>query len=180
MIRWILMVALLIAPTTAMTQTRTGSIEARLERVEAEIAIRNILNNYANFFNNRDYDACVSLFAPDGEYADADAGYKGQVAIHRMLESLAGTAAAPNRLDYHIVSNPRVDFDGDRATVTSRYLIMMRGPNGMPMPSMAGGYRDEFVRLNGEWKILRRVAEDIVKPTSEQWQKIVADPKVTK
>ena len=178
MIRWILAAALLAAPTTAMAQSGTGSIEARLERVEAELAIRNIITNYASFFNNRDYDACVSLFAADGEYTDADSAYKGQAAIRLMLEGLAGTVAAPNRLDYQIVSNQRIDINGDRATATSRYLIMTRGPDGMPMPSMAGGYRDEFARLDGQWKILRRVAEDIIKPTSEQWQKVIPAPKV--
>ena len=181
MIRWILAaVALLATPAATIAQPVTGSIEARLERVEAELAIRNIITNYAGFFNDRDYNSCASLFAPDGEYANADGDYKGQDAISRMLESFAGTAAAPNRLDYQIISNQRIDIDGDHATATSRYLIMMRGHDGAPMPSMAGGYRDVFVRLNGQWKIQRRVADDIIRPASEQWQKIIAAPKVTK
>ena len=181
MIRWILTaVALLTTPASTMAQTVTGSIETRLERVEAELAISNIITNYAGFFNNRDYNGCASLFAPDGEYSNANGDYKGQDAIRQMLEKLAGTAAAPNKLDYQIVSNQRIDINGDQATATSRYLIMMRGSDGAPMPSMAGGYRDVFTRLNGQWKIRRRVADDIIKPTSEQWQNILTAPKVTK
>ena len=181
MIRWILAAAVLLAaPSATMTQPATGSIEARLERVEAELAISNIIANYAGFFNNRDYNGCASLFAPDGEYVNDAGEYKGQDAIRDMLENITGTAAAPNRLDYQIVSNQRIDIGGDQATATSRYLIMMRGSDGAPMPSMAGGYSDVFVRLNGHWKIRRRVADDIIMPTSEQWQKIIAAPKVTK
>ena len=180
MIRLILVVALLAAPVATMAQHGTGSIEARIERVEAELAISNILINYAGFFNSRDYDGCVSLFAPDGEYTNTDGGYKGQVEIRQMLENIAGPAAAPNGLYYQIVSNPRIEIDGVNATATSRYLLMVRGPDAMPMPAMAGGYRDEFVQLKGQWKILRRIAEDLIMPPPEEWRKIVAAPKVTK
>jgi hypothetical protein len=48
---------------------------------------------------------------------------------------------------------------------------MIRGPDGAPVPALAGLYRDEFVREGGAWKIKRRTAENIM-PNGEEWAKI--------
>lgn len=45
----------------------------------------------------------------------------------------------------------------------------MRGADGGPTPALAGFYEDEFVREDGQWKILRRV-DNPVMPTSEEWR----------
>jgi hypothetical protein len=79
-----------------------------------------------------------------------------------------------NREDYHLVSNPQVDVQGDRATARSRDLLVMRGENGQPQPMLAGLYEDEFVREDGEWKILRRVDHPVM-PTAEEWLEIIAE-----
>jgi hypothetical protein len=63
---------------------------------------------------------------------------------------------------------------GDRATARSRHLLLMRGEGGSPVPGLTGLYEDEFVREDGEWKILRRVDHPIM-PTPEEWRKIMAE-----
>ena len=175
MIRRLLAAVLAATPISAMAQPKTASIEARLERVEANLAIRKIIVDYAADFDNRDFASYVALFAPDGEWTNENGSYKGQAAIRGMLEHTVGNASAgkPNMANYHIVSNPRIDVDGDHATATSNFLFMMRGPEGQPTPTLAGTYHDEFVRLNGVWKIKRRVASNIM-PTQDEWQKIMA------
>lgn len=179
MIRWLLMAVLVATPLTATAQPQASSIKARLQRVEDDLAIRRILVDYATFLDSRDYASYADLFTPDGEWTNATSSHKGRAAIREMLESVLGAAGAPNRSNYHIITNPRVDLDGDHATATSRYLFVMRGPNGQPTPSLAGVYHDDLVRQDGKWKIKRRVADDIM-PTPEEWQKSIAAQPATK
>lgn len=178
-IHWLVAAAMVAAPLAATAQPRSASLAARMQRVEDQLAIERILVDYAAFLDGRDYASYAALFAPDGEWVNGGGSHKGQAAIRQMLESVMGPAGTPNRANYHIITNPRVDLDGDRATATSRYLFVMRGANGQPSPSLAGVYHDELVRLNGAWKIKRRVADDIM-PTPEEWRKIIAAQQAAK
>jgi len=179
MIRWLLAAALAATPVATMAQAGHGTIAARLQRVEDQLAIDRVLIDYAAFLDGRDYASYAALFAPDGEWVNEGGTHKGRAAIRQMLESTMGPAGTPNRANYHIITNPRVDLDGDRATATSRYLFVMRGPDGQPTPSLAGIYHDELVRLDGVWKIKRRVADDIM-PSPEEWRKTMAARKAAK
>ena len=78
-----------------------------------------------------------------------------------------------NGSDYHLVSNIEVDVDGDHAKASSRHLMMTRGEGGHPQPTLAGWYEDEFVREDGQWKILHRVDHPLM-PTAEEWTKEMA------
>ena len=170
--RYLCCILLTLTPVAAAAQANDASIEARLQRVEDELEIERILVDYAGLLDKRDYDAYAELFTPDGEWANAGGSRKGRAEIRDML-AVMGPAGAPNAENYHLVSNPRIELDGDTASATSRYLFVMRGPEGQPTPALAGVYRDEFVRLDGEWKIARRVAEDIM-PTPEEWREAMA------
>jgi uncharacterized protein (TIGR02246 family) len=165
--------ALLAAiPATAVAQS-AGSIEARLRRAEDELAIQRIIVDYAARLDARDYKGYVALFTPDGEWSNRIGSHKGPEAIRKMLTTF-GPEGATNTSNYHLVSNPRVEVNGDRATATSRYLFVMRGKDGSPRPALAGLYADELVRQSdGGWKIQRRVANDVM-PTREEWAKIIA------
>ena len=50
----------------------------------------------------------------------------------------------------------------------------MRGADGSPVPELAGVYEDEFIREDGQWKILHRVDNPIM-PTAEEWRKEMAE-----
>jgi ketosteroid isomerase-like protein len=166
-------VALLAAlPATAVAQS-ANSVESRLQRAEDELAIKRIIVDYAARLDARDYKGYVAMFTPQGEWSNRLGSHKGPVAIHKMLSAL-GPEGAVNTSNYHLVSNPRVEVNGDRATATSRYLFVMRGKDGSPRPALAGLYADELVRQSdGSWKIRRRVANDVM-PTREEWAKIIA------
>ncbi len=73
-----------------------------------------------------------------------------------------------------MILNPQIDVDGDRAKVRSRHLLVIRGADGSPVPELAGVYEDEFVREDGEWKILHRVDNPIM-PTADEWRKEMAE-----
>jgi len=157
---------LLAAPAVAAT------IEQRLQRVEDELAIRQVLVDYSARQDRRDYAGYAALFARDGEWVNGKTVRKGRDAIRKMLVDIYGAPPAGfvNMDSYHISSNPEVTIDGDRATARSRHLLIMRGPNGEPQPALAGRYEDEFVREDGAWKILRRVDYPVM-PTADEWRK---------
>jgi nuclear transport factor 2 (NTF2) superfamily protein len=164
---------LLALPVAAQTQPKAGSIEARLERVEADLAIRRVLVDYAAFLDGRDYTRYAALFTIDGEWRNGAGTHRGREAIRAMLATVLGPEGAENKANYHLVSNPQIDVTGATATATSRYLFIMRGADGQPRPSLAGVYRDDLVRIDGRWLIRRRVASDVM-PTPEEWAKFIA------
>lgn len=174
---------MLAALAFSVTAAQPGklTVEQRLQRVEDELAIRRVLVDYSASQDARDYAAYAALFARNGEWVNGKTVHKGREAIHKMLVDLYG-APPPgyvNSESYHISSNAQIDLDGDRATVRSRHLLVMRGPRGEPVPALAGRYEDEFIREDGQWKILRRVDYPVM-PTAEEWMKFIRERNATK
>ena len=162
--------ALLALPAASPAQAGEASVEQRLQRVEDILAIKRIILEYAVTLDAQDFDAYVALFAKDGVWQIGDTVKKGPAEIKAMLVDLYGTPT-PNYMSgqrFRIVSNMQVDVDGDRATARSRHLSIMRGENGSPSPTLAGLYEDEYIREDGEWKILHRTDYPLM-PTPEEW-----------
>lgn len=172
----LLLAPLLAAPAMAAAPAGKPTLEQRLQRVEDELAIRRVLVEYSATQDAKDYTAYANLFAREGEWVNGRTVHKGRAAIHKMLVDLYGNPPPGyvNTESYHISSNPQIDVQGDRAVARSRHLLVMRGPNGEPTPMLAGRYEDEFIREDGEWKILRRVDYPVM-PTAEEWMKFIRE-----
>ncbi len=158
-------------PATAQEQGAQLSLEERIQRAEDEIAIRRLLIDYAWAQDARDFTAFASLFAGEGEWINGNRTYRGPDAILDMLVSIYGEPEPDyvNKESLHVSSNIEIDVDGDRATAHSRHLLIMRGPDGEPVPALAGRYEDELIRENGEWKFLRRIDYPTM-PTPAEWR----------
>jgi len=152
------------------------SSEQRLRQVEDQLAIQRVLVEYGARIDARDYAGYAALFAREGTWRNGATVRRGRAEIEQLLVGLFGAPAADyvNREDYHLISNPQIDVDGDRAIVRSRHLLVMRGADGSPVPELAGVYEDEFIREDGEWKILHRVDNPIM-PTAEEWRREMAE-----
>lgn len=170
----VLILVLSLVTWAAQAQNANLTIEQRLQRVEDELAIHRVLVEYSATQDARDFEGYVALFATNGEWINGNSVYKGRDAIHQMLVNLYGETPADfvNNESYHITSNPQIDIHGDKAAVKSRHLLIMRGTNGEPTPMLGGRYEDEFIREEGEWKILRRVDYPVM-PTREEWLKTI-------
>lgn len=176
MIRWLLVAALAVMPAAAMAaQPQASSIEARLQRVEDELAIRHILIEYARALDERDFDAYVGLFAKDGEWINGKEIHKGHDDIRKLLIGIFGKPQPGfvNKKSVEFVSNPDITLNGDHAKARSFHMLIWRGPDGVPQPTLIGRYDDEFIREDGQWKILRRV-DNPVMPLPEEWAKVMA------
>jgi len=160
------------ATANAAPPATVPSDHTRLQKVEDELAIRRIITDYAANLDAQNFAAYAGLFAKDGTWATGTSVRKGPAEIQRMLVGLYGTPPAGfvNAESYHLVSNMAVNVDGDHATARSRHLLILRGPDGHPTPTLAGYYDDEYIREDGKWKILHRVDHPVM-PTADEWRK---------
>jgi ketosteroid isomerase-like protein len=115
--------------------------------------------SYRRTLDERDFATYAELFAPDGEWTGNLGTYKGPAAIKKMLDDSLGTAFGiePGD-DFHLVANPDIHVDGDRATATSTWVFVTRGEGDRPEVSLLGHYTDELRRTPEGWRFLRRAA----------------------
>jgi len=180
MVRGIVLVALLALSTgTAVAAETAPDLAQRVQRLEGELrrlsdkdAIRDIMEDYAARLTARDFDGYVANFAPEGTWQNGGTLKRGHKEIHEMLEKMFPNTPANyvNQDSYMLVSDIQIKVDGDHATARSRQLSIIRGKNGDPTPVLAGRYEDEFVRRDGQWKILHRLDITVI-PTLEEWSK---------
>jgi len=132
--------------------------EQRLQLMEDELAIRRVLYDYHWAIDNRDFDLYASLFAKDGEFVTGRTVLKGYDQIRAMMAGLFGEPPPGyiNHDSVEITVNPEIEINGDRAKVKSGAYLVEQGPDGFPISVLVGGYEDQFIREDGNWKFLRR------------------------
>lgn len=128
-----------------MTDT---DLVARLERVEATLAIQQLPIRYALAVDGRDIDAWVRLFVED-----VDCGAAG-----RGREALRGTIEGPLKTFYrsvHQICGHQIEFvDSDHAA--GKVYCRAEHEDGGKWVVMAICYFDDYARRDGEWFFVRR------------------------
>ena len=144
---------------------QTGSLEARLQRMEDREQIQQLLLDYGRHLDSRDLAAYAALFAADGEWVGGFGSVKGRPQIQAFMEKNLGTA--PNRAgNYHLLTNFVITLNGDTATAWSRWAFVVPGERGAAI-AQAGRYDDALVRENGAWRFKRRVASNDTPPPAK-------------
>jgi hypothetical protein len=134
---------------------KEASIELRLQKLEDRESIRQLLIEYGRCLDQRNFAAFSRLFAEkSGEWIGGMGAAKGPEAIRMLMEETIGTDA-PMR-NFHILTNEAINVDGDQATATSKWIFLIKGETGQPIPVYMGHYVDEIVRENGHWRFLKR------------------------
>ena len=146
------------------TGSSNASLERRVQQLEDQEAIRQVLIAYGEYLDGRDYAGYASLFARDGTWTGGFGSATGPAGIQAMLEKNLGKAEPGfiNKSSFHLMTTEVVTVDGDTATARSRYTFFTASPDNKPVPSIAGRYVDEFVRENGQWKINRRTTHGVL------------------
>jgi len=171
--KYLAAIAVALLPATAIpAHAEPSAMEQRLQKLEDESQIRRIIEDYAVRLTSRDFDGYIALFAPNGTWRNGPTIKNGREEIKAMLVAMFPNTPADyvNNDSYMLVSNVRIDLDGDSAKAFSRQLSVIRGKDGDPVPVLSGMYEDEFVRQDGKWMILHRNDITFI-PSPEQWRK---------
>jgi SnoaL-like domain len=135
------------------------SVENRLQRLEDLEAIRRLMLDYRSCLDAKDIRGYAELFAAEGEFVAGDMSARGPQEIFELVDGMRGTLLTDRGGDdVHIVANPTIDLDGDRATAESMWLYIVRGEGDVPVLSKVGSYHDVLTREDGRWRFLRREA----------------------
>jgi uncharacterized protein (TIGR02246 family) len=159
-----LAVTLVLVACTPSKDPRVAALEKRVQQLQDEKAIREVVIRYGEYLDARDYAAYASLFASDGVWTGGFGSFTGPAAIQQMLEKNLGKPEQGfvNKANFHLMTTVVVDVDGDTAKARSRYTFFTASPDNRPTVALAGRYVDEFVRENGTWKIKRRTTYGVI------------------
>ena len=147
-----------------------GSLEQRVRAMEDEKQIRDLMVEYGLHLDTLDFAAYSQLFAREGEWNGQTTGYipvKGPANIRATMEKAFAerTYEADRVTNVHLVTNIKIEVDGDRATGYSKYTVLSRNESDVPYVRINGHYDDVFIREDGRWKFLSRSARrDIPSP----------------
>jgi hypothetical protein len=133
------------------------ALEARLRRVEDELAIRSLILSYGPAADAGLAARAGTLWADDGEY-DWDTeqpALEGPPAVTAMLEGRAHQALIATGVA-HFAGPPVVEVDGDRATALSYSFVFRRDADQRAYVWRLGAAHWELARVDGRWRIHRR------------------------
>ena len=153
-----LAVGLVLTGCAAVESPRVAALEKRVQQLQDQQAIREVLIRYGEYLDARDYAGYASLFASDGVWTGGFGSATGPAAIQAMLEKNIGKPEPGfvNKTSFHLMTTEVVAVTGDTATARSRYTFFTASADNKPAPALTGRYVDEFVRENGAWKIKKR------------------------
>ncbi|MDE0349110.1 MAG: nuclear transport factor 2 family protein [Gammaproteobacteria bacterium] len=130
----------------------SAELQERITRLEDIEAIKQLKARYCEICDHEGYDAdaMASLFTEDGRWDGEGVGKaEGREAIRELFAGFPkGIAGAQ-----HIVANPLIDVDGDRARGV--WYLIAGVSDGTKSEWGTGRYHEEYVKQNGEWKFRR-------------------------
>jgi 3-phenylpropionate/cinnamic acid dioxygenase small subunit len=135
----------------------------RLDRLEAEQAIRETMVRYAQTLDYGDSAGWAACYTPDGVF---DVRRRGEPMFrHQGAEALVkfadGHTSAPDVYHKHFLGLPSITVsqDGRSATASTYFTMLHESPAG-PHVLVFGRYLDEWVRSeDAGWKLSERVVD---------------------
>jgi hypothetical protein len=116
-------------------------------------AIRQLKYRYFRALDCKDWEALGATLADDAttSYDSGRYAFEGRAAI---LDFLRGALGSPNMISMHHGHHPEIEITGDGSARGTWYLedmVIFREANTVLRG--AAFYHDEYVRIDGEWKI---------------------------
>lgn len=133
------------------------TLEQRVQRLEDERSILQALYAYGHGLDYGLEEAFLDAFAEDGVlHWPSKPGIEGQAALRAAFRNHTHAPAAYHK---HFLVEPRIEVDGDRATVQSMFARLDRY-GGVPNLRSYGRYLDIMIRCkDGRWRIKERRCE---------------------
>jgi hypothetical protein len=126
-------------------------LAARIQRLEDIEAIRQLKARYCAICDDaHDPDRIGGIFAEDGEWEARGIGHaRGHAEIRALFVGFQRAIS----YSQHMVMNPVIEVSGDRATGVWYFFGAFTFREGNQARWQAARYHDDYVRVNGEWKI---------------------------
>lgn len=145
------------------TNADHATMAAQVQRIDDERQIRALMVSYGQALDSLNFERYSKLFAEDGEWSGLLGEFttvKGPAAIREAMDTaFAERIYDPDHItNVHVITNIKIDVDGDRATGYSRWSVMSRDDEDRPLVRLTGRYDDVFIRKDGQWKFLSRNA----------------------
>lgn len=138
-------------------------LRTRVRVLEDREEIRNLLQEYRRTLDVRDLRAFSALFAANGSWTGRSGAATGPDGIYDMLTgTLADNPPAPGPTLWHLITDPAITVDGDRASAQSLWMHARRADGDTPLLPTLGAYEDELVREDGRWRFLRRTVNPLI------------------
>lgn len=161
----LMLFCILCAALAAGGLARAGNatLEDRVRDLEAEREIRDLLVSYGQALDTLDFKLYSSLFARSGSWNGRATEFRtiqGPEVIRSEMERIfADTPKDPeHKTMVHLMTNMKIEIDGDRASGYSKYTVFFRNEQDKPYLDIVGHYDDTFIREDGRWKFLSRRA----------------------
>jgi ketosteroid isomerase-like protein len=161
--------------------------EARLRAWLDKLDIREVLERYMRYNDDRAADEIAELFDEDARFQIMGRVIAGRDAIREVFVGEGPSLpdwTAPGQLfvqpgSVHVSSNPVIVVDGDTASAESDFLVVERDEDGRARPVLVGRYRDRLRRLeDGRWVIATRTGVSVARPgherTDSEWARALA------
>ncbi len=137
----------------------THDLAARIDRLESQAAIADLVHAYARAVRRERYEDVVALFVPEGTF-EVRGGRPDRAGftVRSRFDSPQALAAflAEGRGRPHpvpLIHNLMIEVDAD----TARANAVMAAPIFGTPHEVLGEYHDSFVRRAGEWRFAARI-----------------------
>lgn len=126
-------------------------IEQRIGRLEDLEAVKQLKARYCEICDDdHNPDRIVSIFAEDGIWEGLGIGRaQGHAEIRKLFEGFQKLIS----YSQHMVMNPIIEVDGDRAQGTWYLFGMFTFREGNQAKWQGARYREDYVKIDGEWRI---------------------------
>jgi len=140
----------------------TDELLARVTRLEAERDILQTLYRYAHTIDVGDEVGWADCFAVDGVFSTNPRfeGYEPYRIVGReaLQEFVRHHTRPPGLWHKHLLIEPLIDVDGERAGVQSYFAVVV-DHDGVPVLRVFGRYVDQMQReADGRWRFTERQA----------------------
>jgi hypothetical protein len=133
------------------------ALARRVQALEDERAILHTLYTYGHGIDYAYEHEWVDCWTEDAELT-----WPGREPLHGRAEICVAYRAqleTTTQRQKHVLVEPRIELDGNTATVDSYFARLIETPEG-PVLASFGRYRDVLVRCpDGRWRFRRRIAE---------------------
>ncbi len=131
-------------------------LEQRVQALEDERSILDTLYAYGHSLDYGIRDEWLDVWTEDAVLVWPHWTFTGPTEIGTAFDD---HSHAPEAFHKHLLIEPRVVLDGDRASVVSYFARLNDSPTG-PIVRSFGRYLDQVVRCSdGRWRIAQRLTE---------------------